>query len=115
MTDQGGRRPLSEPRTWKRYLRILGASAEKQVDDELSFHLEMRVQEYVRRGLSPENARSEALRRFGDVGQVRDECRDLEHELERSMTRAHMWDETFQDIRYAFRTLLRQPVFTAVA
>ena len=42
-------------------------SIPEEVDGEFAFHLEMRTREYVMRGLSPEAARAEALRKFGDV------------------------------------------------
>ena len=45
------------------------------VHDELAFHLDMRTTELIATGLSPEAARAEALRQFGDVGDATTYCR----------------------------------------
>src|SRR5918993_2993924 len=92
-----------------RGLRALGAKgrAEQELDDELSFHLDKEIEENVRRGMSPEEARRAALRSFGGVERVKEECRDV---------RGGRLFETFaQDVRYGVRVLLKQRGFTAVA
>src|SRR5215213_9636074 len=43
----------------------------RDVDDELRFHIDMRVEALVNAGLSPENARAQALREFGDIEDAR--------------------------------------------
>jgi putative ABC transport system permease protein len=87
---------------------------EREVDDELAFHLEMRVQQLVARGMDPAAAHKEALRQFGDVRPVRDVCVALDEDREKMMKRANRIEEQGQDLRYAFRMLRRNPVFTAV-
>ena len=42
------------------------------MDDELDFHLQMEIAENLRRGMTPEEARSAALRRFGGVAQIKE-------------------------------------------
>jgi hypothetical protein len=56
---------------WRRYLRFWGADPAADVDEELRFHIECRVQEYIAQGMAPDAARAEALRRFGDVAAAR--------------------------------------------
>jgi predicted permease len=85
------------------------------VDDELAFHLEMRVQELIRRGESPERARELALRRFGDYESSRTECVEIDERRSRRMARMEYLTELRQDFAYALRTLRRAPGFTAVA
>ena len=46
-----------------RNARFIAPKPQAEVDDELSFHLEQRVQEYVARGMSPDAARRAALER----------------------------------------------------
>nr|MDP2483747.1 permease prefix domain 1-containing protein [Candidatus Palauibacterales bacterium] len=46
----------------------------REIDQELDFHLEMRTNENRVRGLEASLARRASLRRFGDIGRVRDEC-----------------------------------------
>jgi predicted permease len=48
---------------------------ERDVDDEIRFHLEMRTQEFIERGLASEAARRAALESFGDVAAIEAECR----------------------------------------
>ena len=58
----------------KRILRIErdGAGVERAVDDELQFHFEMTMRELMSSGMTPDEARREATRRFGDVQRTRE-------------------------------------------
>ncbi|HEX9760869.1 MAG TPA: permease prefix domain 1-containing protein, partial [Candidatus Acidoferrales bacterium] len=51
-----------------------GGTLEREVDDEIAFHLEMREREFMRQGWSPQEARRLARRHFGDISEVRREC-----------------------------------------
>src|SRR5260221_723243 len=68
---------------------------ETELDSELRFHLEARIEASIRTGMSPETARQSALREFGGVELAKEECRD-----ERG-TRffEHLW----QDVRFGLR------------
>jgi len=90
----------------------LVTDTDADVEDELRFHLDQRTAELEARGLPPAEARSEALRRFGDVGRVRDTCRTIESARLRRMSRLQAATDVAQDVRFATRTLLRQPLFT---
>jgi hypothetical protein len=96
--------------------RLFGRrDARRDADDEIRLHLELRTRQLIAEGMSPEDARAEALRRFGGV----DEARTLlQQSNERRDLRAHVrgWlDGVSQDCRYAFRTLRNDPGFTAFA
>ena len=86
----------------------------REVDDELAFHLEMRMQRLVDAGWDPDRARQEALRQFGDIGPVRQNCVTMDEERERAMRRANVMAEFRQDLVYAFRALRRNVGFTAI-
>ena len=86
----------------------------REVDDELAFHLEMRTQRLVAAGWSVDAARAEALRQFGDVANVRDDCVIMDQQRERAMSRVNLFGELQQDVVYAFRTLRRNAGFTAI-
>ena len=53
---------------------------DQEIEDELQFHLEMRMRDNMESGLAPEQARTEALRRFGDFERVRNECYEINQE-----------------------------------
>lgn len=50
------------------------SSIENDVDDELRFHLEMRAEEYERRGIARDKSEAMAKKRFGNIKKVRSEC-----------------------------------------
>lgn len=88
---------------------------EQEVRDELAHHLELRTQELIDRGLHPEAARTEALRRFGDVQRMEARLTELGRGRDRTIERREWWGEFLQDVRFAFRQARRQPGFTAAA
>ena len=98
----------------RRALRIIfrrGQIADA-VDDEIAFHLDMRTQRLIAAGMSPDAARREALRQFGDLDGVRRDCVTFDEERERTMRRRNLSDELRQDAAYAARTLRRNITFS---
>ena len=80
-----------EPR-WRRYLRFWTSNIAADVDDEIRFHIEERIDDLVAGGMHPEAAQREALRRLGDIDHVKQTCRALASEQERSMIRSLWFD-----------------------
>ena len=101
--------------TWRRYLRFWPSDIDADLDDEFRFHVDAEMEYLTARGWTPAAAREEALRRFGDVEQYRRDCRSAD---ERRAGREHRKENLIvlkQDLRFALRSLRRQPVFTAIA
>src|SRR5689334_23788317 len=69
--DAGRRRAVN----WRRGLRRHGREAD--LETELRFHIEERVADLVRSGISEEDARRQVRLEFGDAEQVKDACRDV--------------------------------------
>ena len=86
----------------------------REVDEELAFHFEMRIQRLMATGLSRDAAYTEALRQFGEVDPVRESMVTLDEQRERATRRSNMMSELQQDLFYALRTLKRNLGFTAV-
>jgi predicted permease len=74
-----------------------------ELDDEMRFHLESLVEDLVAQGMDRSEARREALRRFGNPEAVQERVRE-----ERGL---RWFDETGRNLRFAFRQLVRDPVF----
>jgi len=80
---------------------------DRAIDDEISGHLAEATEEYVRRGLSLEEARRAARRSFGGVTQAKEVYRQV---------RSFMWlEDVWRDSRHGLRTLRKSPAFTAAA
>jgi putative ABC transport system permease protein len=79
---------------------------EKELDEELRFHVEMETRANVRAGMSPAAARRAALVSLGGMDQTREAVRD---------ERATIFDRLGQDLRYALRRMRREPGYAAAA
>jgi putative ABC transport system permease protein len=83
------------------------SEVERELDEELRYHIEQQAEQNVRLGMSPEEARRAALKSFGGMEQAKERSRDA---------RGVRWlEELWQDWRYGARMLARNPSFTLIA
>ena len=84
------------------------------VDQEIAFHFDMTVRDLMAKGMSEEEAKREATRRFGDVEATRARLRSIDQGRVEQQRRAEWFDALRQDIRYAWRGLRASRGFTAI-
>ncbi len=75
---------------------------ERDLDEELTFHIERETQKHIAAGLSPVQARARARARFGPVPLAADQCRDARG--------IGLLEDLTRDIFYALRTFRRAPL-----
>jgi hypothetical protein len=80
---------------------------DRELDKELRFHIDSQVEENLRAGMSPVEARRQAILMLGGPTQIREECREL---------RSLFWLGTlWTDVRHAVRTLRASLAFSLSA
>ncbi len=79
---------------------------ERELDRELTFHVDMLTEHNVRGGMGPAEARTAALKNFGQIDRVKDDVRDT--------WLSRLWETLMQDVRYGLRNVSRNPGFAFV-
>ena len=96
-------------RRFTRRCRVLlhGMSFDGEMDEEIRFHLQMETESNIREGMSPREARRQALIAFGGVERFKEQGRDA---------RGGRWlEDLVRDTRQAVRGLRHRPAFTAAS
>jgi predicted permease len=100
----------------RRYLNLPASdrTVQRDVDDEIGFHIESRVAELMAAGTPRAAARDIAAREFGDVSQARSEIARVDKRRLTRERRQAWWETLGQDLSYSVRSLRSQPGFSAV-
>src|SRR5512144_619132 len=88
-------------------------SIERAVDDEMRFHLQMRVEDLMRQGKSRSDAENQARQEFGDITSARAELWDIDRRAARRAGWRELVSSLAQDMRISMRGLRARPGFTA--
>ena len=81
------------------------STVERELDEELRFHVDQKVDKYIRSGLTNEEAMRRTRLEFGGLDQIKENCREARG--------VRLVETLEQDARYALGTFRRSPVFTA--
>ncbi len=100
---------MNELRRWIRRLRVLLGKerVEREMDEELRFHLEMETRSNLQAGMPPKEARRRALVAFGGVERFKERGREARG--------VRPVEDFFTDLRHSFRSFRKNPAFTALA
>src|SRR5206468_9821176 len=82
---------------------LLRGRVEREMHEELDFHLEMQTRKHLAAGLGAADARRLARSQFGSAALVADRVRDARG--------IHLFEALLQDVRYAVRSFRRAPAF----
>ncbi|HEY6399905.1 MAG TPA: permease prefix domain 1-containing protein, partial [Blastocatellia bacterium] len=92
---------------WRRLLFYMRRDRfDRELEEEMRFHLEMKAQESAEAGIHPDDALYAARRQFGN--------QTLIQEMSRNMWAVRSLETLFQDLRFGMRMLLKNPGFTVV-
>lgn len=83
------------------------SKVEREIDAELRSHIEMRIEDNIAGGMSPERARRDALLRFGNPALMKERVAGADTALN--------LDSVWADVRYAFRQMRRSPGFVTTS
>lgn len=100
--------PTRLVRAWNRlWFRLRREQLDRELAEELEFHLELKRAENIRRGVSPADSLPLSQRQLGNVTTAREDCRDMWSFLS--------LEQLIQDLRHAVRLYGRTPGFTAIS
>lgn len=99
---------------FRRLARVIRPSPRAEIEEELAFHFEQRVRDYVARGLGEAEATSAARARLGQLDPVRAECAQLLTSERRTEARREWVKLSWLDFRLGLRMLVKYPVLTVV-
>jgi putative ABC transport system permease protein len=105
----------------RKFRRLIGmptrtvSAIDRDIDDEVSFHLEMRVKDLVRSGKSERDARRQASGELGDPIRLKRSLGRMDRVAQRERSISRWFTDLGSDIRFALRQILRSPLFATIS
>jgi predicted permease len=106
---------VGERNSWRRWPRIWKRDPQSEVDDELAYHLEQRVRDYVAQGMDEDAAREAVRERMGDMDRVRNECTVMLRGERRTHERRTLLNVSWLDVKLGLRMLVKYPGLSLVS
>jgi len=99
---------------WRRYLTFWGRDLDRDLHDEVDFHIDERARELIDQGWDIASARDEARRVFGDAHAILVECRRIDRRFDQERRMTAYLSDIKDDVWFACRQFRRQPRYWAV-
>src|SRR4051812_28437788 len=95
--------------------RVRRTALTRELEDELAFHLDARAEQLMRAGLTRDDAVRQARAQYGELAKADRDIQRFAHRRHLRTSTAHFFDTMFNDLRFALRTMVRQPGWVIVA
>jgi predicted permease len=100
---------MSRSSGWRRFRRVWRSDSPREIDDELSFHLEMKRQDLLAKGHSPSQVERAVREAFGNRQRVEGELREIGRRRQQRARREMVLDSIRTDLLHAWRSFRRRP------
>src|ERR1700735_2865893 len=95
--------------TWRRYLRFWRPEIDRDIDEELAFHLDERVEELMALRIPPDEALRQARAELGDASILRAGLKEIDGRIASRRASAEWWGALAGDVRHTLRGFKRTP------
>jgi putative ABC transport system permease protein len=100
-------------KNWLRYFAFFRREPRLDAQDEVAFHLDMRIRDHVASGLSPEQARLVAQQEFGNTEAVVNEMTSIDARIDNRDAKREWWSDVRGDAVFALRQMRSRPTVAA--
>jgi len=106
---------MNRRRPWRAWRRVFPPHPESEVDEELQFHIDERIADYISQGMTPAAARAAASERLGDITGVRRTCTSMLAAERTAARRRRMVKVSWLDVKLGVRMFAKHPGLSLVS